>query len=304
LGDLLYPLFDEAGDMIAFSRSYSLKDNDKQVEHFDTYTNERIIFRQKSEGGDWIVEQFANVMQKIPVIYYSQPEPEWAEAQSMIERFETKMSNFADTNDYFGSPMVVLTGSVKSLPGKSTSGKVIELEMDGSADYMSWSHAPESEKLEFELLQNMIYSVTQTPNISFEQMKSIGSSLSGFAIKLMFTDAHLKVENKLEVFGEMMQRRFNLIKHVCGTVINVALAAEVNNLWIEPVFTPYLPKNVKEEIETLAIARGNKPLISQETAAENNPLVAEVATELERMKADADADMAMMTQELTGQFNP
>jgi hypothetical protein len=62
--------------MIAFSRAYSLKVNDKQVEHFDTYTNERIIFRQKSEGGDWLIEQFANVMQKIPVIYYSQSEPE------------------------------------------------------------------------------------------------------------------------------------------------------------------------------------------------------------------------------------
>jgi SPP1 family phage portal protein len=302
-GDKLYPLFDASGDMIAFSREYQIKTGAKTEQHFDTYTAQWIILRQKDAGGEWVEQRAANLMQKIPVIYYSQPMPEWHTVQSMIDRFETKLSNFADTNDYFGSPMVKVSGEVVSLPGKTSSGKVLMLEQGASADYMSWSHAPESEKLEFELLEKLIYANTQTPNISFEQMKQIGGGLSGFAIKLMFTDAHLKVANKIELFGEMFQRRFNLLKHVCGTVLNVALAPVVDILWIEPQFTPFLPKNTMEEIQTLAMARANKPLLSNETALENNPLVTEVETEMERMKADANDELALTTAELTGNFN-
>lgn len=303
-GDKLYPFFDDYGDLVAFSRGYVIKDTDgRETEHLDTWTIDRIVKRKKPPSASWEEEVQANMMQKIPVIFYSQPQAEWAEVQSMIERYETKLSNFADTNDYFGSPMVKLTGNVLSLPNKATQGKVLQLDVGGDAEYMAWSQAPESEKLEFELLKNLIFSTTQTPNISFEEMRSIGSSLSGFAIRLMFTDAHMKVENKIEIFGEMFQRRVNLLKHILGTIINSSLAAEVDTLSIEPVFTPYLPKNTKEEIETLSIARGNKELISRETSLENNPYVANINEEIKRMDAEAQAEAEKAQSELTGTFN-
>lgn len=304
LGDKLYPYFDDYGDMTAFSRGYTLKDNEgKDVEHFDTWTQFQIIQRQKSGGGAWEEFKAPNQFQKIPVIYYSQAEPEWAEVQSMIERYETKLSNFADTNDYFGSPMVKLTGNVLSLPGKTTQGKVIQLDTGGDAEYMAWNQAPESEKLEFEVLKNLIFSMTQTPNISFEEMKAIGSNLSGFAIQLMFTDAHLKTTNKIELFGEMFQRRLNLIKHICGTIINSSLSKVVDTLQLEPIFSPYLPRNKKEEIETLSIARGNKELISKQTALENNPMVGNIEEEMQRMEQDMAKETELQQQELTGTFN-
>jgi SPP1 family phage portal protein len=303
-GDELYPLFDVTGDLIAFSRWYQTTETDKVTEHFDTYTELVTIQRIKTDGGEWQETRTANVLGKIPVVYYSQLQPEWAAVQSMIDRFETKLSNFADTNDYFGSPMVKVKGEVVSLPGKTSSGKVLQLEEGADAEYMTWPNAPESEKLEFEMLEKLIFSFVQTPNISFEQMKQLGSGLSGFAIKMMFTDAHLKVANDIELYGEMFQRRYNLLKHICGNVINVALSQYVDLLWIEPAFTAFLPKNTLEEIQTLAIARANKPLMSNETALENNPLVTEVETELERMQSDADAELAAVTAELTGTFNP
>lgn len=299
-GDKLYPYFNEYDDLVAFSREYVTLEGDKQVLHFDTWTENKIIKREKRE--DWTSIENENILGKIPVIYYSQEEPEWSLVQTMIDRYEAKISSFGDTNDYFGSPMVKVTGKVKSLPGKTTSGKIIEMEEGGNADYMAWTHAPESEKIEFEILEKMIYAMTQTPNISFEQMKAVGSALSGFAIKLMFTDAHLKAENKIEVFGEMFTRRLNLLKHILGTVINVKLSSEVDNLFIEPVFTPYLPKNTKEEIEILSLARMGKPLISNETAIENNPLVSEVSEELERMKSDTEAEIELQQREMTGTF--
>jgi SPP1 family phage portal protein len=303
-GDKLYPYFDEYGDMVAFSRGYVMKDDDgREVEHLDTWTETAWITRQRQGGKPWEEQRQANVMGKIPVVYYQQAKPEWGEVQSMIERYETKASNFADTNDYFGSPMVKITGQVLSLPGKTTQGKVIQLDVGGDAQYMAWSQAPESERLEFEMLERLIYSCTQTPNISFEQMKAMGSNLSGFAIKLMFTDAHMKAENKIELFGEMFQRRYNLLKHVLGSLVNISLAPEVFNLEIEPVFTPYLPRNEKEDIEVLSIARGNRELMSRKTALENNPLVASVDREIERMDADRETEISTSRQELIGTFN-
>lgn len=299
-GDKLFPLFDDYGDMVAFSREYITVEGETKITHFDTWTSNLVIKREKQS--EWIVDSKPNLLQKIPVIYYAQEEPEWEDAQSMIDRFENKLSNFGDTNDYFGSPMVKVSGKVLSLPGKTSSGKILEMEKDATADYMAWSHAPESEKLEFEILKELIYSTTQTPNISFEQMKAIGSTLSGFALKLMFTDAHLKTENKVELFGEMFLRRLNLLKHILGNVINVKLQSEVENLFLEPVFTPYLPKNTKEDVEILSIARMGKPLISNETALENNPLVSEVSEEIERMKADIEAEIEQQQREITGTF--
>ena len=299
-GDKLFPYFDDFGDLVAFSREYTTLDGENKITHFDTWTDKHVIKREKRN--EWTAELSASPFEKIPVIYYSQEEPEWELAQSMIDRFETKLSNFGDTNDYFGSPMVKVTGKVKSLPGKTATGKILEIESGGDADYMAWTHAPESEKLEFEILEKLIYSMTQTPNISFEQMKSVGSALSGFAIKLMFTDAHLKTENKIELFGEMFLRRLNLLKHILGNLINIKLKAEVESLFLEPVFTPYLPKNTKEDIEILSMARMGKPLLSNETALENNPLVSEVSEELERMKADIDAETELQQRELTGTF--
>lgn len=303
-GDKLYPYFDTTGDMTAFSRVYQITDAEGKItEHFDTWTADRTVMREQVNG-QWEMVSIPNIMGKIPVIYYSQPEAEWAAVQSLIDRFETKQSNFADTNDYFGSPMVKVTGEVMSLPDKTTSGKVIQLTQGSDASYMSWASAPESERLEFEILEKQIYAMTQTPNISFEQMKAMGGDMSGFAIKLMFTDAHLKAENKIELFGEMYQRRLNLIQHVCGTVINVALASEVPMLVVEPVFTPYLPKNTREEVEILAAARPGKALISAETAAEQNPLVENAQDEVRRMAAETNAEMDLVTREFTGTFNP
>lgn len=303
-GDTLYPLFDEYGDMVAFSRAYVVSVDGKPVDYFDTYTADAIIYRSKDQGGEWQEKRMPNQYGKIPVIYYHQNLPEWNDVQAMIERYETLMSNFADTNDYFGSPMVKTTGNVISLPEKDKRGKVIQMELGGNAEYMAWQNAPEAIKLEFEQLEKMIYTMTQTPDISFSQMKGLGSSVSGFAIKLLFTDAHLKVENDIELYGEMFQRRVNLIKSICGNIINVALSKAVNTLEIEPIFDPYLPRNTKEDIETLSVARGNKAIISNQTAVENNPYVSSVEQELKRMEDEINKEMELAQQELTGTFNP
>ena len=82
LGDNLFPLFDEYGDLIAFARAYKIKEGTLDIDHFDVYTTD-FTYKYVNRTG-WELDKQApkggkipNAAQKIPVIYYSQKQPEW-----------------------------------------------------------------------------------------------------------------------------------------------------------------------------------------------------------------------------------
>lgn len=297
LGDTLFPAFDETGDLVAFARAYKLKEKGKDIEHYDIYLPDALYKFVKR--GEWKLDDqletpnpIPNPVGKIMVIYYSQPEPEWADVQSMITRLETIISNHADTNDYFGSPILTVIGEIQGYAQKGETGKILQLTKDSQANYLALASEPASIKMEEDTLERYIYAMSQTPDITFEQMKGLGN-LSGVALKLMFMDAHMAVKNKEEVFGIGLQRRLNLLKACIGKVINTALAKEADTVQIKPVLTPYLPENVTEEIDNLINAL-NGNIISQETAVEQNPLIGDSKTEKDRIKEDSLSDVAGM----------
>lgn len=296
LGDLLYPHFDETGDMDAFSREYSIQDGSKLITRFEIYTALKIYRYEKADSGWTLLKQENNPIGKIPVIYYSQDYPDWKDVQPLIERYETLISNFADTNDYFASPMVKLKGTVSGFASKGESGKVIQLVGEGAdADYLTWDQAPEAIKLESEILSNLIFSCTQTPDISFSQMKNLGN-LSGIALKMMFLDAHLKSMNKQEIFGECIQRRLNLLKTAIGKVIAIKFEKDSETLELYPEFKFYLPANEKEEIENLMAATGQKPIMSQKSAVKFNPYIDDPEAELQEISNESVGDLGTSFQ--------
>ncbi|MEZ2446117.1 phage portal protein [Chitinophaga sp. RCC_12] len=291
LGDTLYPVFDTTGDMIAFGRGYFIKNGDKTVEHFDVYTDTDIITAVKESG--WVVTPVKNPLNKIPVVYYSQPLPEWEDVEPLIERFETSISNNADTNDYFGSPILTVEGQVQGFSDKGEQGKIIQLNNGAKAAYLTWQQAPEAIKLENETLMKLIYSMTDTPNISFEEMKSLGV-FSGIALKMLFLSPHLKAARKEGIFGKGIQRRINFLK-TAMSIVNVKFQAALA-LTIKPVFEYYLPQNLLETMQVLT--EGVQPgtaIMSQETAVRNNPLVTNPDAELELMKKEGTLGSELQT---------
>jgi SPP1 family phage portal protein len=300
LGDHLWPHFDKYGTMDAFVREYSVTEGENLFYYFDLYTKDQIFKYIMSDDKKYIPDPnvevmidgqmknqnpIPNVLGKIPIIYYWQPYPGWHKVQSMIERLETLLSNHADTNDYYGSPILTVNGEVKGLSSKGENGKVFELSEGGKAQYLTWDNAPASIKLEIENLVNFIYSMTQTPDISFIQMKGLGN-ISGVALKLMFLDPMLKALAKQEVFGEMIQRRTNLILNAISKVIATSLAKACTLIDIEPEFVPYLPSNDTELIANLYTASGNKAFLSQESAVRISPFTQDTDQEMEALNAD------------------
>lgn len=75
LGDDLYPLFDEYGDLIALSVGYTRKSGRKMVQYFDTYTAAKHI-KWSTANGDWEeVENEDITLGKIPAVYAFRPTP-------------------------------------------------------------------------------------------------------------------------------------------------------------------------------------------------------------------------------------
>lgn len=287
LGDILLPVFNKNGDMIAFGRIYAVLQGGKRLEHFDVYTAATTYLGEKAESGYTIITQ-PNPAKKIPIIYYSQPAPEWHDVELLIKRFEILISNHGDSNDYFGSPVVFVNGEIEGFAKKGEQGKVLIGKKGAKAEYLTWDQAPESVKLEYDNLRSLMFDMSDTPDISIEQMKNIGT-FSGIALKMIFMGAHLKAADKEEGFGKAIQRRINFLKAAMA-VINVGLE-KATGVDIKPKFTYFLPNNDKETMDLLteSVSAG---ILSKTTAVRRNPVV-----------EDAEDELKLITDELKSPDN-
>ena len=161
--------------------------------------------------------------------------------------------------------------------------------------YVSWQNAPESVKLEIETLLRLIYTITQTPDISFDSVRGIGA-VSGVALKLLFMDADQKVQDKREIFDDYLQRRTSIIKAYIGE-FNRNLKDDCDNLLIEPEIVPYMLVDEKEEVEYWMTANGNKALISQEESIEKAGLTSNAESTMEKIGNESARDSSFVIGE-------
>lgn len=289
-----YPHFDDDGDMDAFTVIYTTKDDAGKVQqNTDIYTANLIYRGVKKDN--WEVKISNNLTGKIPIVYYTQDEPEWESVKTEINRIEYLISNFADTNDYFGSPILQIKGRAEQLPKKEDSGKVVEIApavnpqtgettYPGSVEFVTWDRAPEAIKIEYDILKDIIYGMTQTPDLSFNNIKGM-SSISGIALRLMFSDALFKSLDKQEIFGAAFERRLSILKSMIATT-DISKTQMLNDADIDIVFQDVLPVEIDTLIKALSLARGGEPIMSEETAIQMNPLVLDSEKETERLAGD------------------
>lgn len=305
-GDRLYPYFDEARDLIAFSRKFTRKDRDLITRtYFETYTKDKHYLwscegLETTTGGNWeLVEGYPKdiTIGKIPIIYASQPQVEWEDVQSLIDRLEKLLSNFADTNDYHASPKIFVQGKVVGFARKGEAGAIIEGEQGATAQYLSWANAPESVKLEIDTLLRMIYTITQTPDISFDTVKGLGA-ISGVALQLLFMDAHLKVQDKTEIFSEYLQRRINVLKAYMGQA-NINWKEAASRLIVEPKITPYIIEDELSKINILQAANGQKQIASRKATIQRLGWAENVDDEEAAIQAEEDREKSYYQGEPT-----
>lgn len=255
----LIPVFDITKNMIAFALKYSIFIGDKEVEQLDLYTDKKLTKFSKIEK-DWeVTQEIALIYGKIPVVYYRVKSSIWDDVQQIINRVEDLISNFGDTNDYNGSPILFAEGEIKGFSKKGETGKFIEGENDAKLSYVSNNAVPESVKLEIETLKDLLHSITLTPDLSFRTMVNLGN-VSGVAMDRILTGAHLKAK-KIQngVYGEGIQRRLNFLVSALAN-IDISLK-EGENININPEFKLFRIADAQEKITNMQLANGNLPII-------------------------------------------
>lgn len=277
-GDKLFPHFDDYDRMDGFAREYKVWDEDgTSINHFDVYTD-RWVYQYVDDGTDWKLQGNAPKLHgftKIPVVYYRQEKSEWEDVQWAIERAEDCLSNWGDTNDYFGTPKYFVKGKLKGFAEKGEQGAVFEGEKETAMNVLSWDNSPASVTGEINALFNIIFSYSRCADISFERMKELGNNTSGAAIRLMFTDPHMNAQDKTELFGEMFTRRSNIVANgICNTgIIERGIPSSVaEEVEFEPVFKPFIPKNDIETLQLISTSTGGASSTSRRRAIELNPL--------------------------------
>lgn len=247
-GDKLYPFFNDQGDLVALSREYKKKYlNDVEITCFMTITKDMVY--QWELTSNWTDKgSFAHGFKKLPVIYMYRPEAYCEKIKSLRVRLEKLLSSYADCIDYHFFPILMLFGDVQNFSGEFKN-RVVELTGQGAnAQYLTWNQASETVKLELEQLIEMIYSMTGTPRISFENLKGVGNAVSGVAFKYTFMGAHMMVENHAEVVGEFLQRRVNFLVSALGS-INTRLEEASETIDIDVKIQPFTIDNMMENIE-------------------------------------------------------
>lgn len=270
-GDMLYPLFDAYGDLIAFSIEYKEITNQGTVEYFDTYTADK-HYRWLNEGAGWIEEQTEDIsIGKIPGIYVWRPEPAWEDTSGQVFEREWKMSyngNYIDKNNV---PMVAVYAD-EDLPFGSEpvvneeDRNIMQLPTNGKIEYVTWEQATESLKFHVNELKNSVFEQLQIPNWSYEDMKAVNTS--GEGLKQLFIDARLKVCEESGRLIEMLDREVNVIKAFLKTMLDKSYTGAIDSLKFSVKITPYTIDDEKERLNNIMLANGNKPVISQREAIE------------------------------------
>jgi len=314
-GDNLLPVFDSRANLVYFGRGYTrtvdilelianggdAAEAEKEIKCLDIYSKDFLYRFEQGDGvkgeqaeGNWIyLGKIELPYGKMPLSYYFKKKPIWAPVQPIIERLETCLSDVSDANSYNASPLLAfLNVDGAQAQEKGEQGKAVALKgaKDGppaDVKYVTWDQVISAVKFEVDTLVNFIYSLTQTPNISFEEMKALGD-LSGVAFDRVFIDAHLAARKEIEGgYGELIQRGINIEKALLASMeTSLKAAFSTLNVGFE---APHFKLEDLEADVALAIQAKEGGLISNETAMGISGLITNVQDEMAKIKAEGSA---------------
>lgn len=271
LGDDLYPLFDEYGDMIAMSVGYTRKIGKTNIQFLDAYTSTKHC-KYSTANGDWEeVENEDISVQKIPAIYLYRPTPIWEDSSRIVYEIEWALSRNGNYLRKNSKPIfVVLADEVIQYGDEQSENKefrsVMQYPKGSTAQYVTWTQAIENLKFYVSELRSMFFTQLQLPDWSYEKMSQ--QALSGESRKQLFIDAQMKVHDESGRLLEGFDREINVIKAFLKTTLPERYHADIDNLRVETKIIPFSITDTKETVDMLMTANGGEPIMSQRESIE------------------------------------
>lgn len=289
------PYFDANGDMVLFMWEYQTqKLDEKTVNNVQIWDASKSYIINDADGTLKLISSLPHGFDRIPIVYVSQEEPEWFDVKELIDRFEVAISKGGGANDRTAHPILATYGEITALPDKDDDGKVINLAMKkdedgkyvhGDAKFVESSGGNESHKNELELIWKLIFSISQTPDLSFDNLKSLGNT-SGVALKLMFLDAIIKAMSNEGENRTMIERIINILISGSITTTNIGLKKDATDLYYDINFNSILPDDLESASN---IIKGLKEagLLSTETSIKMLNMVENPTEEIEKIKSES-----------------
>lgn len=271
LGDELYPLFDEYGDMIALSVGYTRKSSKKLVQYFDTYTATKHI-KWSAANGDWEEVENENItLGKIPAVYAFRPTPIWEDTSRIVFEIEWALSRNGNYLRKNSKPVfVVFADELINYGDEQDENKefrsIMQYPKGSTAQYITWAQAVENLKFYITELRQSFFTQLQLPDWSYESMKA--SPMSGESRKQLFIDAQLKVKDESGRLLEFFDREINVVKAFLKVALGSEYEADIDALPVYSEITAYTITDEKDTITNLTTANGGKPLISHRESIE------------------------------------
>lgn len=272
LGDELYPLFDEYGDMIALSVGYTRKKLGKTVSYFDAYTADRHIKWSNERNSGWeVMEDEVNALGKIPAVYTFRPTPIWEDTSRIVFEIEWALSRNGNYLRKNSKPVFIVFADEQIQYGDEQSQdrefrSIMQYPKGSTAQYVTWQQAVENLKFYVAELRQSFFTQLQLPDWSYESMKS--NPMSGESRKQLFIDAQLKVKDESGRLIEFYDREVNVVKAFAKASLQTSYHADIDALPVENVITPFTITDEKDTITNLTTANGGKPLISHRESIE------------------------------------
>lgn len=299
LGDELYPLFDEYGDMIAMSVGYKRKIGRKTYNYFDVYTDKKHI-KYSNESGAWAEVENDNIsVGKIPAVYIYRPTPIWEDTSKTVFEIEWALSRNGNYLRKNSKPIfVVLADDVIQYGDEKDENKefkaVMQYPKGSTAQYVTWQQAIENLKYFVNELRSLFFTQLQLPDWSYEKMSQ--QALSGESRKQLFIDAQMKVNDESGRLLEGFDREVNVVKAFLKTVLPEKYHKDIDALKVECKITPFSINDRKEDVETLLIANGNKPIMSQRESIEEFGHSDDVDTTMQEIAEQNKLDAFELTE--------
>ena len=271
LGDDLYPLFDEYGDMVAMSVGYTRKVGKKSVQFLDAYTSTKHC-KYSNANGEWEeVENEDISVNKIPAVYINRPTPIWEDSSRIVYEIEWALSRNGNYLRKNSKPIfVVLADEVIQFGDEKPENKefkaVMQYPKGSTAQYVTWTQAIENLKFYVSELRSMFFTQLQLPDWSYEKMSQ--QALSGESRKQLFIDAQMKVHDESGRLLEGFDREINVIKAFLKTTLPERYHADIDDLKVETKITPFSITDTKETVDMLMTANGGEPIMSQRESIE------------------------------------
>jgi len=267
-GDVLEPFFDEDGNLISFGREYKV--NDKSRYDFYIIGESKLVEIRRFEDGklmtfdtdtDEPTEVLITKYTKLPIVYWSQDEPECHITEEMREEFEASFSDFLTQMGYSADPILFGKGSVLNLPAKGSAGKFIEGSADSDLKFITPDNATESRELQFSLLQKFIFGLNRAVFLDMETMKELGD-VSGAALERYLMDAYMEASGKQQGYlGMGVQRMVNWLTHTWR-----GLVGGEKNLRIYINFNKLSMTSQADMVDLAMKANGGLPVMTHEAS--------------------------------------